>query len=102
MRWPLAVGVSGHGVLCIRDRRSPQKAFLCALSSAAKCLHTFALQIKSNQELFKRRLLGSFIEVSKVYSPKLLVREPATSFHTNSMPIITSPVLRQRRHVQSC
>ena len=72
MRWLLVVIVSGHGVLCIRDQRSPEKAFLCALSSAAKCLRTFALQIKSNQELFRRRLLGSFIEeVSKAFSPKL-------------------------------
>jgi hypothetical protein len=31
----------------------------------------FALQIKSNQELFRRRLLDSFMEVSKVFSPKL-------------------------------
>jgi hypothetical protein len=51
---------------------SPKKAFLCTLSSAAKCLRTFALWIKSNQELFRRRLLGSFIEeVSKAFSPKL-------------------------------
>jgi hypothetical protein len=91
MRWSLVVVVSGHGVLCIRDRRPPGKAFLCALSTDI-CLAD-QVPIKNCSDVDHWALSSKKFQR---YSLRSLVREPATSFHTNRTPITTSPVPRQK------
>jgi hypothetical protein len=94
MRWPLVVVVSGHGMLYIGDRRSPEKAFLCALKYGHLPCRSSPIKNYSDVDYWA---LSS--KEFQRYSLRSLVREPATSFHTNCTPITISPVLRQ---VASC